>query len=396
MPETQTIRDSVSTQVRPFQIEISQTELDDLADRLARTRWPSEVTGAGWSRGVPRDYLQDLAEYWRTRYDWRRHEDRLNQLPQFTTAIDGQNVHFLHVRSSEPGALPLIMTHGWPGSIVEFLEVIGPLTDPRAHGADETDAFHLVIPSIPGFGFSGPVSEPGWSARRVSAAFAELMRRLGYDRYGAQGGDVGAVVSPDIARSDPAHVVGVHVNAATIGFMPFPPLDESELAELSESERRRVDRIAEFLDNDFGYAQIQSTRPQTLAYGLTDSPVGQLAWIVEKFRGFEGATHASKVPEDAIDRDRILTNVMLYWLTGTAGSSASIYYEDKHAGGWPQPSDVPTGVAVFAGDISIRRYAERSNNILHWSEFDRGGHFAAMEVPDLLVSDVREFFRRFR
>jgi epoxide hydrolase len=394
MTDMQTIPDSVEAELRPFQIAIAQSALDDLAGRLARTRWPSEITGAGWSRGVPRDYLQDLAEYWRTNYDWRRHEDRLNQLPQFTTAIDGQNVHFLHVRSPEPGALPLIMTHGWPGSIVEFLEVIGPLTDPRAHGSDAADAFHLVIPSIPGFGLSGPISEAGWSARRVAAAFGELMRRLGYERYGAQGGDVGAVISPDIARAHPAHVVGVHVNAATIGFMPFPPLDDAEVAELSESERRRVERIAEFLDNDFGYAQIQSTRPQTLAYALADSPVGQLAWIVEKFRGFEGSTHASK--KDAIDRDRLLTNVMLYWLTGTAGSSANIYYEDKHAGGWPQPSDIPTGVAVFAEDIAIRRYAERSNNIVHWSEFDRGGHFAALEAPDLLVVDVREFFRRLR
>jgi pimeloyl-ACP methyl ester carboxylesterase len=219
------------------------------------------------------------------------------------------------------------------------------------------------------------------------------MSRLGYDRYGAQGGDVGAVISPDLGRVDPDHVAGVHVNAATIGFMPFPPLEESELAALSDAEQARVARIAEFLDDEFGYAQIQSTRPQTLAYGLTDSPVGQLAWIVEKFQAW---THSSEVPEDAVDRDRMLTNVMLYWLTGTAGSSASIYYEDKHSGAWPQPSGVPTGVALFAEDISIRRYAEQSNNIVRWSEFDRGGHFAALEAPDLLVGDVREFFRPHR
>jgi epoxide hydrolase len=219
------------------------------------------------------------------------------------------------------------------------------------------------------------------------------MRRLGYERYGAQGGDLGAVISPDLGRADPDHVVGVHVNAASVGFMPFLPLDESELAQLSDLEKARVARIAEFLDDEFGYAQIQSTRPQTLAYALNDSPVGQLAWIVDKFQSW---THGCEVPEDAVGRDRMLTNVMLYWLTGTAGSSANVYYEDKHPGAWPQPSRAPTGVAVFAEDISIRRYAEQANNVVHWSDFDRGGHFAAMEAPDLLVGDVREFFRRFR
>jgi epoxide hydrolase len=382
-----------SEEIRPFTIEIPQPALDDLRERLARTRWPDELPGPGWSRGAPLDYLRELAEYWRTSYDWRENEARLNGLPQFATTIDGANVHFLHVRSPEPDALPLIMTHGWPGSVVEFLDVIEPLTNPRARGGDAEDAFHLVLPSIPGFGFSGPIGDPGWTERRVASAFAELMRRLGYDRYGAQGGDVGAVVSPELGRVDPDHVVGIHVNAATVGFMPFPPLSDAELAELSDSERARVERIAQFLDDEFGYAQIQSTRPQTLAYGLTDSPVGQLAWIVERFQTW---TYGPGVPEDAVDRDRMLTNVMLYWLTETAGSSANIYYEGKHAGGWPEPSTVPTGVAVFAEDISIRRYAEQSNNIVHWSEFDRGGHFAAMEAPDLLVADVREFFRRFR
>ena len=249
-----------------------------------------------------------------------------------------------------------------------------------------------MIPSIPGHGLSGPTSDPGWTEARIASAFAELMSRLGYARYGAQGGDVGAIVSPNLGRVDPDHVVGVHVNAASVGFMPFPPLEDAELAELTDAERARVDRIAEYMDDGSGYAQIQSTRPQTLAYGLTDSPVGQLAWIVERFQDW---THAT-VPEDAVDRDRMLTNVMLYWLTGTAGSSANLYYEAKHSGDWPEPSAVPTGVAVFAEDISIRRYAERSNTIVHWSDFDRGGHFAAMEVPDLLVADVREFFRELR
>jgi epoxide hydrolase len=393
MPHLTEAPDRADAEIRPFTIEIPEADLDDLRTRLAHSRWPNELPGKGWSRGVPVDYLKELAEYWRAGYDWREHEARLNELPQFATRIDDANVHFLHVRSAEPDALPLIVTHGWPGSIVEFLDVIGPLTDPAANGGDPADAFHLVIPSIPGFGLSGPIGDPGWSATRVGAAFAELMSRLGYERYGAQGGDEGAIISPDLGRAAPDHVVGVHVNAATVGFMPFPPLEESELAELSDAEQARVARIAEFLDDEFGYARIQSTRPQTLAYGLTDSPVGQLAWIVDKFQSF---THGTEVPEDAVDRDRMLTNVMLYWLTGTAGSSASIYYEDKHSGAWPQPSGVPTGVAVFAEDISIRRYAEQSNNITHWSDFDRGGHFAAIEAPDLLIADVREFFRRFR
>jgi epoxide hydrolase len=313
------------TEIRLFRIDIPQADLDDLQDRLARTRWPDELPEVGWSRGVPLDYIKELAEYWREGYDWRKWEAKLNEYPQFTTTIDGQNIHFLHVRSPEPDALPLILTHGWPGSIVEFLDIIGPLTDPRAHGGDPADAFHVVAPSIPGFGFSGPTREAGWTELRVAEAWAELMRRLGYERYGAQGGDVGAGVSPSLGRVAPDKVVGVHVNAATVGFMPFPPLEETELDELSDFEKARVHRIGQFMGDMFGYAQIQSTRPQTLAYGLTDSPVGQLAWIVEKFKEW---THPrAGLPEDSVDRDHMLTNVMLYWLTGTAGSSARIYYE---------------------------------------------------------------------
>ena len=380
--------------IKPFKIDIPQADLDDLRDRLARTRWPDELPEVGWSRGVPLGYLKELADYWRTSYDWRKHEAQLNQFPQFTTEIDGANIHFLHVRSPERDALPLILTHGWPGSIVEFLDVIGPLTDPRSHGGNPADAFDLVIPSLPGFGLSGPTREIGWTEQRIAAAFAELMRRLGYDRYGAQGGDVGAVVSPDLGRVDPEHVVGIHVNAASVGFMPFPPLDDAELAQLTDAEKARVERIVQFLAEGFGYSQIQSTRPQTLAYGLTDSPVGQLAWIVEKFQEW---TYGTQRPEDIIDRDRLLTNIMLYWLTGTAGSSARLYYEGKHSGSWGQQrGNTPTGVAVFAEDIAIRRYAEHANNIVHWSEFNRGGHFAALEAPDLLVGDIRTFFAKLR
>jgi len=386
--------DRTDAEIRPFRIEIPQADLDDLQERLEHTRWPSEIPGAGWDRGVPLGYLKELAEHWRTGYAWREHEARLNEFPQLTSTIDGQNIHFLHVRSPESDAFPLILTHGWPGSIVEFLDVIGPLTDPRAYGGDAADAFHLVIPSLPGFGFSGPTREPGWDSFRIAGAFAELMRRLGYGRYGAQGGDFGAFVSPDVGRVDAPHVVGVHVNAATMGFIPFGEVDEATLAEFTDAEKFRLERMNRFLSEGNGYFQIQGTRPQTLAYGLNDSPVGQLAWIVEKFKEW---THPSdELPEKTLDHDRMLTNVMLYWLTATGASSAHLYYESMHSSNWPTPSVVPTGVAVFAEDVPIRRFAEQLNNIVHWSEFDRGGHFAAMEAPDLLAGDIRKFFRELR
>jgi pimeloyl-ACP methyl ester carboxylesterase len=382
-------------EIRPFRIAIPQADLDDLRDRLARTRWPDELPDVGWTRGVPLGYLKELAAYWRDGYDWRKQEAALNQHPQFTTTIDGTGVHFLHVRSPEPDALPLLLTHGWPGSVVEFLDVIGPLADPRAHGGDPADAFHLVVPSMPGYGFSGPTRQAGWTTDRVATAWAQLMARLGYGRYGAQGGDWGAFVSPELGRVDPDHVVGVHVNAATVGFIPFGPVDPEELATFTDAEKTRLERLNRFLADMNGYFQIQATRPQTLAYGLTDSPVGQLAWIVEKFK--EWTDSSAELPEDAVDRDHLLTNVMLYWLTGTANSSARMYYENMHAAAWgKQPGATPTGVAVFAEDVAIRRYAEQGNNIVHWSEFDRGGHFAAMEAPDLLVGDVRAFFRGLR
>jgi pimeloyl-ACP methyl ester carboxylesterase len=379
------------TEIKPFHIDIPQADLDDLARRLDAVRWPDELPGVGWDYGVPLGYLKELAGHWRTGFDWRAQEKLLNDLPHFTTEIDGQHVHFVHVRSPEPDALPLVLTHGWPGSFVEFLDVIGPLTDPRAHGGDPADAFHVVIPSLPGFGFSGPTRDTGWNSTRIAAAWAELMRGLGYDRYAAQGGDFGAMVAPDLGRVDAEHVVGVHVNAANVGFIPLGEVDEDALTDV---ERARYARQQHFTSDGNGYFQVQATRPQTLAYGLTDSPVGQLAWIIEKFK--EWTYPAAALPEAVIDRDRLLTNVMLYWLTGTANSSARIYYETMHSGQWPYRTEVPTGVAVFADDLAIRRYAEETNNIVHWTDFDTGGHFAALETPDLLVADVREFFRGLR
>jgi epoxide hydrolase len=375
--------------VRPFWLQVPKEHLDDLRDRLARTRWPGEVAGAGWRHGVPGAYLRDLAEYWRTSYDWRACETELNSFPQFMTTIDGANVHFLHVRSPEPGALPVVMTHGWPGSVVEFLDVIAPLTDPRAHGGDPADAVHLVLPHIPGYGLSGPTTQPGWDVARIARAWAELMRRLGYDRYGAQGGDWGHAITRELAAVDAEHVLGIHLNT----LLTPPPTDPQEAAALTAEERARLQRLVEADAEMSGYAKVQSTRPQTLAYGLTDSPAGQLAWIAEKFHEWTG-------PDSTVPRDRLLTNVMLYWLTATAGSSARLYYEAVHWSAPPQPGrcTVPVGVAVFADDLArpVRRLAERDNAIVHWSELPKGGHFAALEQPALFTDDLRVFFRRLR
>lgn len=383
--------------MRPFRIDVPQDVLDDLRRRLTATRWPEEVPGLGWSRGVPLAYLKDLAEYWRTQYDWRAAEAELNSYPQYVTEIDGTNVHFLHVRSARPDAVPLLLTHGWPGSVVEFLDVIGPLREPPDIAGEPAPAFHLVIPSLPGYGFSGPVPEPGWDIVHIAAAWAELMRRLGYDRYIAQGGDFGSVISMVLGQIDRPHVLGVHINMLLNG----PATDDpAELAGLTDAELARLARIPQFRKDGSGYMKVHATRPQTLAYGLTDSPVGQLAWIIEKFREW---TDSGDVPEDAVSRDRLLTNVMIYWLTATAGSSGALYLEIADAlpiadppPGLNPPTDVPLGVAVLPRDIfvPVRRYADRDfSNIIQWSEFDRGGHFAAMEEPDLFVADLRSFGR---
>jgi pimeloyl-ACP methyl ester carboxylesterase len=375
-------------EVRPFRIEVPEADLDDLRDRLARTRWPDELPDVGWSYGVPLGYMREMAEYWRTGYDWRAHEARLNALPQFTTTIDGANVHFIHVRSPEPDALALVLTHGWPGSVAEFLDVIGPLTDPRAHGGDPSDAFDVVVPSLPGYGFSGPTNQTGWDAARTAKAWDVLMKRLGYRRYGAHGGDVGALVCRELGILKPSGLLGVHV----LQIFAFPSGDPAEMENLSEYDQEALGILSGFEDRA-GYLKIQQTRPQTLAYGLTDSPVGQLAWNSELFMGFGGESVGS------VDRDRFLTHVTMYWLTATAGSSAREYYEDARTGaGYRElPNTVPTGVAVFKNDFhTIRRFAERGNNVVHWSVFDRGGHFAAMDAPDLLVGDLREFLRPLR
>ncbi|MBX9246843.1 epoxide hydrolase [Actinotalea ferrariae] len=386
-------RDGLDPRIRPFRVDVPQAQLDDLRARLARTRFPTPLPGDDWDTGVPVAYLRTLVDHWENRYDWRAEEARLNAWPHVTTDIDGQRIHLLHARSPHPDALPLVLTHGWPGSFVEFLDILGPLTDPVAHGGDARDAFHVVVPSLPGFGFSGPVADAGWDTARIARAWAELMRRLGYARYGVQGGDLGAAVSPEVARVAPDAVVGVHVNGS-IG-MPLHGPDEAERATLTPLEQDRLARVESFMREEFGYIAIQSTRPQALAAGLVDSPVGQLAWIVDKFR--EWTYPRTALPDDVVGRDRLLTNVMIYWLTGTAGSAAYVGYAQENAWGTPAAvSGVPTGAIMFADDVGIRRYAEREHRITRWVDVDHGGHFAALEEPELLVADVREFFRTLR
>jgi pimeloyl-ACP methyl ester carboxylesterase len=383
---------TITEEIRPFRIDIPQTELDQLAGKLDSVRWPAPLPGDDWDTGVPTKWLRSLAEYWRSGYDWRAAERELNAFPQFTTAIDGQNIHFLHVRSAEPDAMPLILTHGWPGSIAEFLDVIGPLTDPAAHGGDPADAFHVVIPALPGFGFSGPVADAGWTLNRIARAWVELMRRLGYERFAAQGGDIGAGVSPELGRVAPDRVIGVHVNGATA--LPPLPMPDEERASLTDLERDRVARVEAFMQEEFGYIAIQSTRPQTVGYGLVDSPVALLAWMMDKFREWTHPRHV--LPDEIIDRDRLLTNVMLYWLTGTAASAAYVGYAQEEGWAPKANSGVPTGLIVFAHDVGIRRYVEREATVVRWTDVDRGGHFAALEEPELLVADVREFFSTLR
>ncbi|WP_433179293.1 epoxide hydrolase family protein [Actinoallomurus sp. CA-150999] len=375
----------MSEEIRPFRIDVPQAELDDLRDRLARTRWPAQLPGEGWSRGVPVAYLKDLAEYWRDGYDWRAHEARLNGFPQFTTTIDGQDVHFLHVRSPHPDALPLILTHGWPNSFVEFVDLIGPLTDPGAYGGDPAQAFHVVVPSVPGFGFSSAPRETGWDVTRVARLWAELMDRLGYRRYGAQGGDLGAYVAPALATVAPDRVVGVHIDSG----LGIPT--EDDLPELTEDERAFFGQMGEWARGVDHHALLRAA-PQTFAYGWNDSPVALLAWMTQKFKEFG---YAVTVPEDAIDRDLLLTNVSLYWFTGTSGSSSWLMYNSERFA-WPEgQSAVPTG--LYSGPPGIRRLAERQNDIVHWGENRPGSHhFIAMELPEVFAEDIREFFGKLR
>jgi pimeloyl-ACP methyl ester carboxylesterase len=368
----------MTKEIKPFRIDIPQADLDDLHDRLDRTRWPDQIPDTGWDYGVPVAYVRRLAEYWRHEYDWRAWEAALNAHPQFITEIDGQNIHFLHVRSPRADALPLMLTHGWPGSVAEYLRVIEPLTDPPAG----EQAFHLVIPSLPGFGFSGPTRERGWSRYRTAKAWAELMRRLGYDRYGAGGNDGGSFVAPEQGRIDAEHVVGVHVTQ----IFSFPSGDPEEFAKITPEEQQALEVLQWFYDTKMSFNILHSQQPQTLSYAITDSPVGLLGW------------HAQLLGED-LDPDFILTNVMLYWLTGTATSATRIYYEDAKADKPTEPTTVPLGLAMFKGDfVSMLTFAARDHkNIRSWHAYDEpAGHYAAHLAPDVLVRDIRDFYGGLR
>jgi pimeloyl-ACP methyl ester carboxylesterase len=384
------------TAIQPFQIKINNAELDDLHRRLEATRWPDPVPEANtdFGRGVPLPYLRELSDYWRHGFNWRAQEARLNEIPQFTTEIDGQQIHYLHVRSPEADALPLLITHGYPSSVVEFLELIGPLSDPRAHGGDPEDAFDLVIPSLPGFGFSTPVRRAGWEMGRTSAAFAELMARLGYSRYGAHGGDIGAGVSGRLGATDAEHVVGTLVvsdpGALGLAGEQFPIPEH-----LTDDERARVEQERTIWRAERGYLDLQSHRPETIGAALTDSPVGQLAWIVEKFQTWTNP--ASKTPDEAVDRDQLLTNVSLYWFTRSGATAARFLWEAAHADlDWIAPSGVPSGWVVFNTDRIMRRFMDPHHQMAYWNEHPEGGHFAAMEEPALLIDDLRAFFQDLR
>jgi epoxide hydrolase len=386
----------MSGEVTPFRVEVPESELSYLRERLRHTRWPEAETVDDWSQGVPLAYLTELCGYWAEAYDWRATEARLNALPQFRTEIDRLGIHFLHVRSPHPGALPLVMTHGWPGSVVEFLKVIGPLTDPAAHGGDPADAFHLVCPSLPGYGFSDRPVAPGWGVRRTAAAWTELMARLGYRRYGAQGGDWGTSISTSIGQQDPGHVVGIHLNP------PIAAPDPATFGDLTQTERQALADLERAQTQESGYSAEQATRPQTVGYGLVDSPAGLCAWIVEKFQAW---TDCAGHPENALTRDEMLDNVMLYWLPGTGASSARMYWESfAQVSEWFTQSTVdtvpvPTGCSIFPKEIprpSRRWAARRYPDIRYWNEPDKGGHFAAFEQPELFVDEVRAFFRLVR
>ncbi len=377
--------------IEPFTIEVEETVLEDLRDRLGRTRFPEQPGGTGWEYGLPTDVLRDLVAYWRNGYDWRAEERRLNRFDQFRTEIDGQSVHFLHVRSPHPDALPLLLTHGWPGSIVEFLDVIPMLADPAASGGGAGDAFHVIAPSLPGYAFSGPTTEAGWDEGRIARAFAELMARLGYPRYGAQGGDWGAQVTTRIAALDPEHCAAIHLN------MPLGRQPEDG-GTLSEAEQADLAAMRRFTKEESGYAIEQGTKPQTVGVALDDSPAGLLAWIVEKFASW---SDCDGDPERCFTRDQLLTNVMLYWVTRTATSSARLYWESRHgARGSDRPPfiDVPTGVARYPKEVLRwpRSWVEAQYRVVHWTVMEQGGHFAAMEQPESFARDLRAFFGTVR
>ena len=374
------------TDISPFVISISDEQIIDLKNRIANTRWPDAETTSGWNQGVPLAYVKELVQYWGEQYDQQRLANRLNAFDNFKTNLLGLNIHFMHIKSSNPNARPLLLTHGWPGSVVEFLKVIGPLTEPQEHGGTADDAFHLVIPSLPGYGFSDKPQATGWGVEKIADAWSTLMARLGYSQYFAQGGDWGSVITSYIARQDPEHCLGIHINMGIVA--PDPNAENLTANELSIMAGWKY-----YQDWDSGYSKQQATRPQTLGYGLVDSPSGQAAWIVEKFyQWMDCGGH----PENIVSRDELLDNIMVYWLTGSGASSARLYWESFGGGeGREQPVSIPMGATISAKDIfrTSERFASRVfTNIVYWKDKEEGGHFAAFEQPNAFVNELRECF----
>jgi len=383
----------MSDTIEPFTLAIPQAELDDLRTRLSRTRWPEAETVADTSQGPRLEKIHALVDYWRDDYDWRRCEAMLNGFGQHRTTIDGLGIHFLHIRSPEAGALPLLMTHGWPGSVLEFHKVIGPLTDPVAHGGEARDAFHLIIPALPGFGFSDKPTEPGWGIDRIANAWITLMDRLGYARWAAQGGDWGSAVTSAIGHKQPKGCVGIHLNF--VMYQPTP----AETADATPHEKAMLDSMAHYQNVLSGYAKLQGTRPQTVGYSLADSPAGQAAWI---YAMFQDVSDSGGDAERAFTYDEMLDDIMLYWLPNAGASSARLYWEAMASMSGPPPSNpmpTPTAISMFPGElvrISHRWAQTRYANLIHFNELDRGGHFAALEQPELFTHEIRSAFRTLR
>ena len=375
--------------IEPFTISVPQAEIDDLRRRLDHVRWPEKETVGDWSQGAPLTKVKALCDHWRTQYDWRRLESRLNGLGNFRTTIDGLPIHFLHVRSPRADALPLLMTHGWPGSVVEFMKVAGPLSDPESLGGNGSDAFHLILPSLPGYGFSGKPGQTGWGVHHTADAWVELMKRLGYEHYVAQGGDWGAAVTTALGAMAPEGLQAIHLNMP----ISFPAPDEKEF---TPAEAKKMEEYARFMKEESGYSNQQMTRPQTLGYSLADSASGQAAWIYEKFHAW---TDCHGEPENILSLDELLDNISFYWFSGTGASSARMYWESTATGFLPVKVNIPTGISIFPKEIlqPSRRWAERNyKNIIHWNELDKGGHFAAFEQPGLFVEELRKCFRPFQ
>ncbi|TFC14716.1 epoxide hydrolase [Cryobacterium algoritolerans] len=378
--------------ITSFRVDIPQADIDDLTSRLRTTRMPAPLPGNDWDTGIPSGYLQDLVTDWAEDFDWRAFEARLSEVPQFMTVIDGQRIHFAHVRSAVPDATPVLLTHGWPGSFLEFLHLIGPLTEPEAYGGDRADAVHLIIPSLPGFGFSTPLNSAGWTTAHIAAAWVELMDRLGYGRFLVQGGDLGAVISPEIARVAPKRVIGVHINGA-LGFSG--DISEDDRAAMSPLDQDRMARVRKFMNEEYGYISIQSTRPGLVGVALADSPVAQLAWMLDKFRSWTWPLET--LPDEILGREWILANASLYWFTASGGSSAYVGYAQNSWGATPANSGVPTAAIQFAHDVGIRSQFIQANTIVRWNDFeDHGGHFAALEEPELLINDLRGFLHQLK